>query len=118
MERCPRFSMEREGVGRWAAVLIFVPLGDQSPSPPGIFRFETAPAERSKARRVVRPHLAFCGLQAPAALGSLPSVALSSGGAKGEIPVPVPVGVYRGEHGNGKFELITSGVADGLTVLG
>jgi hypothetical protein len=105
-------------VGQFAAFLIIVALGDQSPRPPGIFRFETAPAERSMARRVVRPRLAFCGLQAPTALGSLPSGALSSGGAKGEIPVPVPGGVYRGEHGNGQFELVTCSVADDLTVLG
>src|SRR5208283_350276 len=59
------FSMERECVGQYAAVWICVALGDLSPSPPGIFRFETAPAERIEARWVVRPHLAFGGVQAP-----------------------------------------------------
>ena len=35
--------MEREGVGRWAAVLIFVPLGDLSPNPLGFFTLRLHP---------------------------------------------------------------------------
>ena len=39
-------------------------------------------------------------------LGSLPSVALSSAGAKGVFPVSVPLGVYRAGNGKRQFEMI------------
>ena len=45
------------------------------------------------------------------ALGSLPSVALSSAGAKGVFPVSVSLGGYRVGKGKRQLELIASGVA-------
>ena len=62
------------------------------------------------------PLLLFAGSRS--ALGSLPSVALSSAGAKGGFPVSVALGVYRVGNGKRQFELVASGVPDDFALSG
>ena len=69
------------------------------------------------------PDLPFAGLQP--ALGSLPSVALSSAGANGGLvrsrglfPVSVSLGGYRQGNGNGWIELIASAIPGDHTGVG
>jgi hypothetical protein len=51
-------------------------------------------------------------------LGSLPSVALSSAGAKRVFPVSVPLEVYRAGNGKRQFELVASGVPHDFAIVG
>ena len=59
---------------------------------------------------------AVCRLQS--ALGSLPSVALSSAGAKGEFPVSVSFRVYREGNGQWEFELVAAGIMNDFAAGG
>ena len=78
---------------------------------------ELAPAGVDWAGRKTSPGLLrFARLQS--ALGSLPSVALSSAGAKGVFPVSVPLGVYRAGNGKRQFELIAPGVPHDFALVG
>ena len=79
------------------------------PDPLGFIALSLPPQEL--AGRVVRPRPASCGSQGSrTALGSLPSVALSSAGAKVLFPVSVTLGGYRVGNGKRHLELIASGV--------
>src|SRR5437879_4919309 len=66
--------------------------------------------------KTARPLLLFAGSRS--ALGSLPSVALPSAGAKDGFPVCVSFRVYREGNGKRQFELVTPGVTDDFALSG
>lgn len=100
----------KRGVGVLGSALEVRGTGGPAPQTPlGLIALNLPPQEL--AGRVVRPRPASCGSQGSrTALGSLPSVALSSAGAKVLFPVSVTLGGYRVGNGKRHLELIASGV--------
>ena len=106
--------MEKVVRAAWRGGLKGVALGDAVPQTPWDLSLYACSSKVMNEGRAVSGPPPCCSQASSSALGSLPSVALSSAGAKGVFPISVPVGVYRVGNGKRQFELIAFGVTNNL----
>jgi len=113
---------EAENDGRWwrwhpRRAVNGSSAGGPVPRPPGIYRFGLLQQGKRRKGGPFPARPPCCSQASRSALGSLPSVALSSAGAKGVFPVSVSLGGHRAGNRKRQFELIAFRVMADFTAV-